>query len=233
MGGLAGNQRCTVLSVVLAAFLGVLAAVIMGGPGHFGWWSAAALGVVIAVALALFFVFVLCGRWQGFDGATRGAAAGGLAAAAPPAAAPPAAAPPAAAPPAAVPPAAAPPVAVMSVPAPASVAEKTATMIDVAAVEAAGEGIKPKGLTAPRDGQADNLKFIEGIGPVLERLCNAHGIFHFDQIAGWEAPEVAWMNSNLKGFKSRVSRDKWVAQARLIGEVGIEEFKRRAETNDY
>lgn len=218
MGGLAGNQRCTVLSVVLAAFLGVLAAVIMGGPGHFGWWSAAALGVVIAVALALFFVFVLCGRWQGFDGAARGAAAGGLAAAAPPAA---------------VPPAAAPPVAVMSVPAPASVAEKTATMIDVAAVEAAGQGIKPKGLTAPRDGQADNLKIIEGIGPVLERLCNAHGIFHFDQIAGWEAPEVAWMNSNLKGFKSRVSRDKWVAQARLIGEVGIEEFKRRAETNDY
>ena len=51
--------------------------------------------------------------------------------------------------------------------------------------------------------------------------------------SGWEAPEVAWMNSNLKGFKSRVSRDKWVAQARLIGEVGIEEFKRRAETNDY
>lgn len=218
MGGLAGNQRCTVLSVVLAAFLGVLAAVIMGGPGHFGWWSAASLGVVVAVALALFFVFVLCGRWQGFDGAARGAAAGGLAAAAPPAA---------------VPPAAAPPVAVMSVPAPASVAEKTATMIDVAAVEAAGQGIKPKRLTAPRDGQADNLKIIEGIGPVLERLCNAHGIFHFDQIAGWEAPEVAWMNSNLKGFKSRVSRDKWVAQARLIGEVGIEEFKRRAETNDY
>ena len=218
MGGLAGNQRCLVLSVVLAAFLGVLAAVIMGGPGHFGWWSAAAVGVVIAVALALFFVFVLCGRWQGFDGAARGAATGGLAAAAPPAAAPPAAAP---------------PFAVMSVPAPASVAEKTATMIDVAAVEAAGEGIKPKGLTAPRDGQADNLKIIEGIGPVLERLCNAHGIFHFDQIAGWEAPEVAWMNSNLKGFKSRVSRDKWVAQARLIGEVGIEEFKRRAETNDY
>ena len=32
------------------------------------------------------------------------------------------------------------------------------------------------------------------------------------------------MDSNLKGFKGRVTRDKWVAQAKLIGEIGIAAF---------
>ena len=84
-----------------------------------------------------------------------------------------------------------------------------------------------------RDGVADNLKEIEGIGPALEKLCHDLGIFHFDQIASWGAAEVEWMDGNLKGFKGRVTRDKWVAQAKLILEVGMEEFLRRAKTNDY
>ncbi|MGB3280681.1 MAG: NADH-quinone oxidoreductase subunit E [Pseudorhodobacter sp.] len=94
-------------------------------------------------------------------------------------------------------------------------------------------GSQPKGLKAARKGQADDLKTIEGIGPALEKLCHSMGIFHFDQIAAWGAPEIAWMDGNLKGFKGRVTRDKWVAQAKLIGEVGIEEFLVRAKTNDY
>jgi NADH-quinone oxidoreductase subunit E len=59
------------------------------------------------------------------------------------------------------------------------------------------------------------------------------GIYQFDQIAAWGAAEVAWMDSNLKGFKGRVTRDRWVRQASLIGEVGIDEFLRRAKMNDY
>jgi NADH-quinone oxidoreductase subunit E len=99
--------------------------------------------------------------------------------------------------------------------------------------EAAAEGTKPAALTAPRDGAADDLKTIEGIGPALEKLCHELGIFHFDQIANWGAAEIAWMDANLKGFRGRVTRDRWVAQAKLIGEVGIPEFLRRAKTNDY
>jgi NADH-quinone oxidoreductase subunit E len=67
----------------------------------------------------------------------------------------------------------------------------------------------------------------------MEKLCHELGIYHFDQIAAWGAAEVEWMDSNLKGFKGRVTRDKWVAQAKLIGEVGIEQFLIRAKTNDY
>lgn len=102
-----------------------------------------------------------------------------------------------------------------------------------AADVAAGEGKKPKALKAPRKGGADDLKQIEGIGPALEKLCNELGIYHFDQIAGWGEAEVAWMDTNLKGFKGRVTRDKWLAQTKLIGEVGMDEFLRRAKTNDY
>ena len=102
-----------------------------------------------------------------------------------------------------------------------------------AAVAAAGDGSRPAGLSGPRGGKGDDLQTIEGIGPVLEKLCHDMGIYHFDQIAGWSPSEVAWMNANLKGFKGRVGRDKWVAQTRLIGSVGMEEFKRRAETNDF
>ena len=94
-------------------------------------------------------------------------------------------------------------------------------------------GGKPKGLKAARKGGADDLKTIEGIGPALEKLLNDLGIFHFDQIAAWGEAEIAWVDGNLKGFKGRATRDKWVAQAKLIGEVGVEEFLIRAKTNNY
>ena len=98
---------------------------------------------------------------------------------------------------------------------------------------AADAGTQPKGLKAPKKGKADDLKTIEGVGPALEKLLNELGIFHFEQIAGWGEAEIAWIDGNLKGFKGRATRDKWVAQAKLIGEVGIEEFLIRAKTNNY
>lgn len=96
-----------------------------------------------------------------------------------------------------------------------------------------GEAVKPAALDAARGGVADKLQTIEGIGPALEKLCHELGIYHFDQIAGWGEAEIAWMDSNLKGFRGRVTRDRWVAQAKLIIEVGIEEFLIRAKTNNY
>jgi len=117
--------------------------------------------------------------------------------------------------------------------APKAADPKAAPKVEAAPQADTDAGTKPQGLSAARGGQPDDLKKIEGIGPVLEKLCHEMGIFHFDQIAAWGAAEVAWMDGNLKGFRGRVTRDKWVAQAKLIGEVGMEEFLRRAKTNDY
>ena len=101
------------------------------------------------------------------------------------------------------------------------------------AVAEAGEGKKPSGLKAPRKAGADDLKLIEGIGPKLEEILNGWGIFHYDQIAKWGADEVAYADGNVPRFKGRCTRDKWVAQANIIVEEGIEAFLERAKTNDY
>ncbi|MEN9851187.1 MAG: hypothetical protein RL128_1350 [Pseudomonadota bacterium] len=102
-----------------------------------------------------------------------------------------------------------------------------------AKADAAVGGKQPKGLKAAKKGTADDLQIIEGIGPALEKLLHELGIFHLDQIAQWGAAEIAWIDANLKGFRGRATRDKWVAQAKLIGEVGTEEFLIRAKTNNY
>ena len=85
---------------------------------------------------------------------------------------------------------------------------------DETAEETAGEASRPAGLDAPRDGKADDLKQIKGIGPKMEQVCNRLGYWHFDQIAAWTPDEVAWVDANLEGFPGRVTRDHWVEQAK-------------------
>ena len=43
------------------------------------------------------------------------------------------------------------------------------------------------------------------------------------------ADEVAWVDQNLEGFKGRVTRDEWVAQAKLLAEGGETEFSKRVD----
>ncbi|MCM2560861.1 NADH-quinone oxidoreductase subunit E [Lutimaribacter sp. EGI FJ00015] len=93
-------------------------------------------------------------------------------------------------------------------------------------------GAKPETLSAPRGGAADNLKEIKGVGPKLEKMLNEMGFYHFDQIAGWTADEVAWVDANLTGFKGRVSRDDWVAQAKILAAGGDTEFSKRVDKGD-
>jgi NADH-quinone oxidoreductase subunit E len=95
-----------------------------------------------------------------------------------------------------------------------------------------GAGEKPKTMTAPRDTGADDLKRIKGVGVKLEALLNSMGFFHFDQIANWSGDEVAWVDQNLEGFKGRVTRDDWVAQATILAEGGETEFSNRAKKGE-
>ncbi len=81
---------------------------------------------------------------------------------------------------------------------------------------AASDADKPALLSKPRDGGADDLKKISGVGPKLEKELNAAGVFHFDQIAKWTVKEVAWADENLVSFKGRITRDNWVTQAKEL-----------------
>ena len=122
-------------------------------------------------------------------------------------------------------------------PAPAPAAEAAPVTAPVPVVEApeaeaVEDAVRPEALSGARDGGADDLKMIKGVGPKLEIMLNELGFYHFDQIAGWSAAEVAWVNDNLAGFKGRVSRDNWVEQARKLASGQETEFSKRVSDGD-
>lgn len=112
---------------------------------------------------------------------------------------------------------------------PRSKREPMGTEADAKADTAVSEGKQPKLLDAPRDGGADDLKMIKGVGPKLETLLHSMGIYHFDQIAAWSDAELAWVDANLEGFKGRASRDDWKGQAEKLASGAETEFSSRAK----
>ncbi|MGJ3262374.1 MAG: NADH-quinone oxidoreductase subunit NuoE [Salinarimonas sp.] len=99
------------------------------------------------------------------------------------------------------------------------VAARLATLPKDASAEdkANAVGARPAGLEGPRGGAADDLKRILGIGPANEKKLNALGIFHFDQIAGWDRAQIRWVGTYL-AFPGRIDRENWVEQARALAD---------------
>ncbi|MVS97795.1 hypothetical protein [Devosia marina] len=79
----------------------------------------------------------------------------------------------------------------------------------------ASSQLRPPDLPAPRDGKADNLQEIKGIGPKTESALNDLGIYHYDQIAAWTAAHIDWLEGRI-AVKGRIRREQWVEQAVLL-----------------
>ena len=126
-------------------------------------------------------------------------------------------------------PAAAKPAKAATAAAPAKPKAKAGTALDAALAKSREPVAKagPELLTAPRGGKADDLKMIKGVGPKLEKLLNDVGVWHFDQIAGWKAKDIAFVDDRMEGFKGRITRDEWVKQAKLLAKGGATEFSER------
>jgi small subunit ribosomal protein S2 len=75
-------------------------------------------------------------------------------------------------------------------------------------------GFKP--LKAAK-GEADDLKKITGVGPVLENKLNEAGIYHYWQIAAFTADDIAKIDDQLN-FKGRIERDNWLDQAKKLAD---------------
>lgn len=75
------------------------------------------------------------------------------------------------------------------------------------------------------DGPADNLKLIAGVGPVLEARMNSLGISRWSQVAAFSPDDIAKVESSL-GFKGRMVRDNWLAQAEVLARGGEAEYVR-------
>ena len=86
-----------------------------------------------------------------------------------------------------------------------------------------------RGITSPSRRQRRQPYPHQGIGPVNETKLNAHGIFHFDQIAAWKAAEVKEAEAYLS-FDGRIKREEWVKQAKQLAKGGETEFSKRVET---
>lgn len=63
---------------------------------------------------------------------------------------------------------------------------------------------------------ADDLRQIKGVGPSIEKTLNDLGFFRFSQIAGMTELDIDRVARELKGFRSRIYREDWIGQARLL-----------------
>ena len=73
-------------------------------------------------------------------------------------------------------------------------------------------------------GEPDDLKFIVGIGPVLERMLHNLGVTTFRQIALWSERDSAEFDAKLPEFPGRIERDQWVTQARELHQAKFGEL---------
>lgn len=113
----------------------------------------------------------------------------------------------------------------------AGVATPVAAMDPAVAEPPALEGTKPAGLETPKGGKADDLKRIKGIGKQNEGRLHGLGIWHFEQIAGWNADEAKWVGGYL-AFPGRIEREDWIGQAKVLATGGVTDFARRADAGE-
>lgn len=60
----------------------------------------------------------------------------------------------------------------------------------------------------------DDLKKIKGVGPFLEKKCNALGIYTYKQIANFRRKDIDMVNDAIEFFPGRILRDDWVGQCK-------------------
>ena len=64
----------------------------------------------------------------------------------------------------------------------------------------------------------DDLTAIKGIGPVLQKKLNEHGIHRFSQIAALSDKDIEGLEQTIIRFSGRISRENWIGQARRFTE---------------
>lgn len=74
-------------------------------------------------------------------------------------------------------------------------------------------------------GEPDNLRQIKGLGPKLNSTLIALGVTRFDQIAAWDADDIAKVDAHLGTFKGRIVRDNWIEQAGFLASGDVAGFE--------
>lgn len=83
-----------------------------------------------------------------------------------------------------------------------------------------------KGGVAPED-----LKLIDGVGPVNEGKLHELGVWTFKQIAAWTPENAEWVGSYM-AFPGRIEREDWIGQAAQLAKGLESESSRRVDPGD-
>ncbi len=208
------SEDCRRTSWIAAAVAGALVALVFLFGAGYSFLASLVIGLVVCAVLGFVLGAVFCG--QAVDTAPVQAAPLAGPASAPVVTPEPA-------------PLAADPTPPVEEPVARDAAPGLAAGLDAALAKSKDEPIAaPELLSAPREGRADDLKLIKGVGPKLEALLNEVGVWHFDQIAAWKAKDIAFVDEKMVGFHGRITRDEWVKQAKLLAKGGSTEFSKRA-----
>jgi len=74
-------------------------------------------------------------------------------------------------------------------------------------------------------GPPDELTRMKGLGPKAQATLAALGVTRYDQIAAWNETDVARIDAHMGAFKGRITRDRWVEQARYLAAGDIAGFE--------
>lgn len=110
----------------------------------------------------------------------------------------------------------APPAALRESPPPAAPSAPEAAPAPAPVAAPASPPPAPPSAPAPAAAGTDDLTRIKGLGPKIAALLGELGVTSFAQIAEWTDTDVERIDAQLGRFQGRITRDQWVAQAKLL-----------------
>jgi len=224
------NKRCWLIAAIFALAVWLL----LMGVGGWGFWAAAVIGLVVFAVAGVILTRLLCASVAepvAAPVAAPTAAPTPAPAATPEAQAPATEAAPDSAPAPATPAASAEPASSVIKPSTALPGQqelstrKGSWTYQGSDKPAAAAPLVSETPAAAASG-SDDLKKISGVGPALEKKLHAADVTSFAQIAAWSAEDVMRMDDVLS-FKGRITRDDWIAQAKILAAGGETEFSKR------
>lgn len=79
-----------------------------------------------------------------------------------------------------------------------------------------GHSASSSGNGASEPPSKDDLQQIKGVGPAIEKTLNGLGFYRFRQIAEMSEYDIDRVARELRGFRSRIYREDWIGQARML-----------------
>ena len=96
--------------------------------------------------------------------------------------------------------------------------EDTSGQLEALAADAGLEELLDEGTSSETyaDDTTDDLQQIKGVGPAIEKTLHNLGIHRFQQIAEMSEYEIDRVARELRGFRSRIYREDWIGQAKML-----------------